>query len=286
MSAPPLPPRAPPRKPPPPAKPVVNLNDPPPPPPALPPRGALGAAPAPPPRLPPREVKGPPMKPVPQRPPPSHSLNTLPAPPPPKKYQNPPVSRTLPPPSRPLPQPGQPAVPPPPGRPLPSKPVVPLAPPPSRPVPSKPVPSAPAKQNEAQKGPMVPSKVPDTSVWGGRFTFRGNLPPPPRYSHCPKMYVSGNKSAKCPQIGEIVKVSEGPSPEVAKAAERDKKMAALQKEIEAAGKQGDMKTVMELSKKMKVLAASLVAHFNVYCNDTTKRFQEEVWITGNVMVER
>jgi len=116
------------------------------------------------------------------------------------------------------------------------------------------------------------------------------------------MYVSGNKSAKCPQIGEIVKVSEGPSPEVAKAAERDKKMAALQKEIEAAGKQGDMKTVIKLLRMQEFFFTHnlgygteqenessrrvLVAHFNVYCNDTTKRFQEEVWITGNVMVER
>jgi len=68
------------------------------------------------------------------------------------------------------------------------------------------------------------------------------------------VYLGGNRRAICPNFGDHVEVSTGPSPEVKKAAERDKKMAALQKEIEAAGRKGDMNKVMELSRKMKELS--------------------------------
>jgi len=60
---------------------------------------------------------------------------------------------------------------------------------------------------------------------------------------------------KCPNFGEVVQVSAEPSPEVKAAAEKDMKMQKLQKEIEAAGKAGDMNKVMALSKKLKEIIA-------------------------------
>eukprot|EP00466_Bigelowiella_natans_P016655 jgi/Bigna1/133033/aug1.19_g7741 len=82
------------------------------------------------------------------------------------------------------------------------------------------------------------------------------VPQMPGYTNCTKVYLGGNRRAVCPNFGDHIEVSTGPSPEVKKAAERDKKMAALQKEIEAAARKGDMNRVMELSKKMKELSQS------------------------------
>lgn len=92
-------------------------------------------------------------------------------------------------------------------------------------------------------------------MWEGRFTFGGKLPPPPRYTNCAKVYPGGNAGSVCPSVGDVVTVSSGPSPEVAKAAEKDRKMKALQAQIAEAARIPDMAKVQELSAKMKALMA-------------------------------
>eukprot|EP00472_Partenskyella_glossopodia_P004933 CAMPEP_0197532874 /NCGR_PEP_ID=MMETSP1318-20131121/41270_1 /TAXON_ID=552666 /ORGANISM="Partenskyella glossopodia, Strain RCC365" /LENGTH=115 /DNA_ID=CAMNT_0043089565 /DNA_START=74 /DNA_END=421 /DNA_ORIENTATION=+ len=102
---------------------------------------------------------------------------------------------------------------------------------------------------------MEPSKVPDHSVWEGRFVFRGKLPNPPKYFGVRKEYISGNRSAKCPEVGATVEVSKAPSPEVQKSVEFEAKMNKLKKQIETAAKEGDFEKVMDLSSQMKQLHA-------------------------------
>mmetsp|Transcript_22591 Transcript_22591/g.39942 ORF Transcript_22591/g.39942 Transcript_22591/m.39942 type:complete len:318 (+) Transcript_22591:156-1109(+) len=217
------------------------------------------------------------------RPLPVPTSSTMAPPPPPSRQSGPSSTTAPPPPSR----HGGPSLPTkaPPTKPVPLRPVPPKAlppksitskpvplRPPSKPVPSKPSPTRPLSPATSNRNSgnsptapplpkkmvtpgMLPGDVPDCVVWEGRFTFRGNLPTPPRYTSCPKAYVGRNAGAKCPEIGDIIQVSLAPSPEIAQAAERDKKLAVLKEKIAAAGRAGDIDAVMELSTQLKELAA-------------------------------